>query len=80
MGRGAVNEIDLYLAEPVLSIAGPLTLDNVSLLGVQASGFWPRWLPFRVPDEEPGWNLAGAHPEQWTNCVYALIENQEQRE
>jgi hypothetical protein len=81
VGRGgALNEIDLYVAEPVLSIAGPLTPDNVHLIGSQGSGFRPRWLPFRVPDDEPGWNLAGAHPQEWTACIDALLEKQEQRE
>ena len=43
VGRGGtVNEVDLYVPEPVLSIAGPLTPDNVHLLGIQGSGFRPR--------------------------------------
>jgi 5S rRNA maturation endonuclease (ribonuclease M5) len=81
VGRGgALNEIDLYVAEPVLSIAGPLTPDNVHLIGSQGSGFRPRWLPFRVPDDEPGWNLAGAHPQEWTACIDELLNKQSQRE
>ena len=59
---GTVNEVSLYVPEPVVSITGPLVPGNLHLLGKPGSGFRPRWLPFYAPAAAPAWNDGGAYP------------------
>ncbi len=80
VGRGGQsNEIDLFVPEPVLSVAGPLTPDNVELLGKQGSGFRPRWLLHAAPAEPPAWYDAGEHPQTWIKCIDDLIASRKPR-
>ena len=75
-----MNEVSLYVPEPVVSITGPLVPGNLHLLGKPGSGFRPRWLPFYAPAAPPAWNDAGAYPGEWTECIASLIENRQARE
>ena len=80
VGRGgARNEVDLYVREPVVSLAGPLTPDSLHLLGSQGSGFRPRWLPHLVPSQQPAWTPAGGHPQNWTSVIDALHDGRKPR-
>jgi hypothetical protein len=80
VGRGgAQNEVHIYVRQPVVSLAGPLTDSNVHLMGKQGSGFRPRFLPHLAPAEQPAWNNAGPHPEEWTKCIDALLDNRKPR-
>jgi hypothetical protein len=78
-GGGTVNEVSLYVPEPVVSITGPLVPGNLHLLGKPGSGFRPRWLPFYAPPFAPSWNDAGAYPDEWVACIAGLIEHREPR-
>ena len=78
-GGGSVNEVSLYVPEPVVSITGPLVPGNLHLLGKPGSGFRPRWLPFYAPPFAPSWNDAGAYPDEWMACIAGLIEHREPR-
>ena len=77
---GPVNEVSLYVPEPVVSITGPLVPGNLHLLGKPGSGFRPRWLPFYAPAAAPAWNEAGAYPDEWTKCITGLIAARQPRE
>ena len=80
VGRGgAQNEVHIYVRQPVVSLAGPLTDSNVHLMGKQGSGFRPRFLPHLAPAEQPAWNNAGPHPKAWTNCIDGLLANRKPR-
>lgn len=80
VGRGGEkNEVHIYVRQPVVSLAGPLTDSNVHLLGKQGSGFRPRWLPHLAPAEQPAWNDAGQHPVAWTKCIDDLLDNRKPR-
>jgi hypothetical protein len=80
VGRGgAQNEVHIYVRQPVVSLAGPLTDSNVHLMGKQGSGFRPRFLPHLAPAEQPEWNDAGPHPEAWTKCIDGLLGNRKPR-
>ena len=76
---GSVNEVSLYVPEPVVSITGPLVPGNLHLLGKPGSGFRPRWLPFYAPPFAPSWNDAGPYPGEWVACIGDLIEHREPR-
>lgn len=77
---GGKNAIVIHVSEPVASLAGPLTPDNIFLLGRQGSGFRPRWLPFYAPAEEPQWLEAGEYPAEWTGCIKTLLAAREPRD
>jgi len=77
---GQVNEVSLYVPEPVVSVSGPLVPDNLHLLGRPGSGFRPRWLPFYAPSKKPAWNNAGNYPAAWQDCIARLIKDREPRE
>ena len=77
---GTVNEVSLYVPEPVVSITGPLVPGNLHLLGKPGSGFRPRWLPFYAPAAAPAWNDGSAYPGEWTECIASLIEHRNARE
>jgi hypothetical protein len=80
VGRGgAQNEVHIYVRQPVVSLAGPLTDSNVHLMGKQGSGFRPRFLPHLAPAEQPAWNDAGPHPAAWTKCIDDLLGNRKTR-
>ena len=80
VGRGgAQNEVHIYVRQPVVSLAGPLTDSNVHLMGKQGSGFRPRFLPHLAPAEQPAWNDAGPHPATWTKCIDDLLDNRKLR-
>lgn len=77
---GATNAVKLYVPEPVVSISGPLTPNNIGLLGREGSGFRPRWLPFLAPAKKPGLGEAGRHPTSWTTTIGALLGDRQPRE
>ena len=77
---GTVNEVSLYVPEPVVSITGPLVPGNLHLLGKPGSGFRPRWLPFYAPPAPPAWHEAGPYPDEWTGCITSLIADRRPRE
>lgn len=80
VGRGgAQNEVHIYVRQPVVSLAGPLTDSNVHLMGKQGSGFRPRFLPHLAPPEQPAWNDADPHPEAWVECIDALLADRKPR-
>ena len=75
-----MNEVSLFVPEPVVSITGPLVPGNLHLLGKPGSRLRPRWLPFYAPAAPPAWNEAGAYPDEWTACITSLIKNRQSRE
>lgn len=80
VGKGGTrNEVNLYVHEPTVSLAGPLTPDNLHLLGKQGSGFRPRFLPHLAPSRQPAWNHAGEHPKEWVQCIDTLYACREER-
>jgi hypothetical protein len=76
---GTDNEVDIFVPEPVVCLGGPLTMNNIALLGEQGGGFRPRWLPHVISGKHR-WLRAGKVPESWTSCVNTLLMNRSSRE
>lgn len=72
---GAANQVEINIAEPVLTIFGPLLPADVWKLGGVTNGDWARWLPAAVPPEVPDIpETRERKPREWTEAMTQLMD------
>ena len=68
------GNIDIYIRHPVVSVVGGLQPALHKLLGDDATGLRPRWLPHMSPTTDVGWAAAPVAPRDWDDTIADLYD------